>query len=369
MTKIFNRGIVFGEGFCNRTQETQQLLANVNNITHTLLISPRRYGKTSLALHAVEQAKLPYAHIDLFMKYDKEVIIEEFCQGVGCLLAKIISPGEKAIRIIESLFKNLKVALMLGDKGLEFSLTPVVTKKQDNIKLLLLGVNDLLIKHKKHAIIFIDEIQTITESGVSDEIEASLRFVAQKTQNISFIFSGSSRHLLGKIFEDRSRPFYKLCQRMDLQRIGDTHYKKFINKFARKKWQQNLKDEELREIFYLTKNHSYYLNILCEKLFTQAKIPDLEIINECWYLVCQEEQSAVAKDMEFLTPKQKHLLSEMAKAIDLKEPTGKAFIDKVNLTPRGVSQAIEILMKHDLIEKLPDGSYRIIDPVLEYWLQ
>lgn len=367
--KVFNRGIVAGEAFCNRKQETQQLLININNITHTLLISPRRYGKTSLALHAITQAKLSYAHIDLFMKYDKEVIYDEFCQGIGGLLTRIIKPGEKAIRIIESLFKNLKVTLMLGDAGLEFSLVPATAKKKENIKELLLGVDELLKKNKKQAVIFIDEIQTITESEISDEIEASLRFVAQKTQNISFIFSGSSRRLLGKIFEDRSRPFYKLCQRMALQRISIAHYKEFINKFAKKQWKLMLADEVLHEIFYYTECHPYYLNILCEKIFTYTEIPNIEKVNQCWQQVCNEEQSSVAKDIEFLTPKQKHLLSEIAKSPGLKEPTAKKFIDKVNLTARGVSSAFIILLKHDLIERLQNGDYRIIDPVLAYWLK
>lgn len=367
--KIFNRGIVTGEGFCNRKQETQQLLTNIDNITHTLIISPRRYGKTSLALHAIERSKLPYAHIDLFMKYDKEVIFDEFCQGVCKLLTHIVRPGEKAIRIIESLFKHLKVTLMLGKAGLEFSLAPVATKKRENIKSLLSGIDELLAKNKKRAVIFVDEIQTITESEITDEIEASLRFVAQKTQNISFIFSGSSRHLLSKIFEDRSRPFYKLCQLMELRRISEIHYKEFINKFAKKQWKITLADDALDEIFNHTECHPYYLNILCEKLFSQTGIPNVEMVNEYWYDVCNEEQSSVAKDIEFLTPKQKHLLSEIAKSPGLKEPTAKKFINKVNLTPRGVSQAIIILLKHDLIEKLQNGSYHIIDPVLAHWLR
>jgi len=51
------------------------------------------------------------------------------------------------------------------------------------------------------------------------------------------------------------------------------------------------------------------------------------------------------------------------------DPFALCFLNKVNLTPRGVSQAIIILLKHDLIEKLQNGSYHIIDPVLAHWLR
>lgn len=92
-------------------------------------------------------------------------------------------------------------------------------------------------------------------------------------------------------------------------------------------------------------------------------------MDECWQKVCKEEQGTVAKDVEFLTPKQKHLLAEIAKYPNLKMPTAQDFVNRVDLTPRGISQALAILLKHGIVEKLEDGEIRIIDPVLEYWSQ
>ena len=48
--KLFSRGIASGKAFCNRIIEVEQLTKNIQCLTHTLLISPRRYGKTSLVL-------------------------------------------------------------------------------------------------------------------------------------------------------------------------------------------------------------------------------------------------------------------------------------------------------------------------------
>ena len=217
-------------------------------------------------------------------------------------------------------------------------------------------------------IIFIDEIQSIVESPFCDEVEASIRFVAQKTENISFIFSGSNRHLLGKIFDDRSRPFYKLCHRMPIHRISADHYRDFINKFAKKTWGRALADETFEKIFSYTHLHPYYINILCSYLFDLENPPTPFDVEANWKKLCIEEQGSVARDTEFLTSKQKQLLSEIARHPGLTEPTSKSFVDKVSLTPKGIMGALELLLRHDLIEKSDSGEIRIIDPVLEFWM-
>lgn len=365
--RVFNRGIASGEAFCNRTEELDRLIKNIHKITHTLLISPRRYGKTSLALRAIERSGLPHAYIDLFMKNDATSVTNEFFLGASGLMSKIIKPTALAVRKLESLLKNLTVSIKLGKLGFDFMLTPRTNDNKKNLKSLLIGLDEVLEKNKKHAIIFVDEIQAITGTEICDEVESSLRFVAQKTKNISFIFSGSSRHLLGKIFDDRSRPLYKLCHSIPVHRISTDHYENFINKLARIQWKHNFSTDTLDEIFSCTKLHPYYINILCSYLFELENLPTENDVILYWEKICREEQSTIARDVEFLTAKQKQLLCEIAKYHDLKKPTAIDFSKNVNLTAKGISDAIETLLKHDLIEKLETGEIRLIDPVLEYW--
>jgi AAA+ ATPase superfamily predicted ATPase len=364
---LFHRGIASGDGFCNRTEETSRLLKNTKEVTHTLLTSPRRYGKTSLALHAIELSKLPYAHIDLFMKYNTEDILDEFYQNIGKLISKILPITAKTIHMIQSFFKNITLSLTVKKIGFEVTITHKSTETKKNLKNFLIDFEAFLTKQEKSAIIFIDEMQAITESPFCEELEAILRFVAQKTKNIIFIFSGSNRHMLSKIFDDRSRPLYKLCHRMIIQRISKEHYIKFINAWALKQWKKPIEAETFYAIFYYTQCHPYYLNILCRYLFEKIQVPAKEDVENQWKIVCREEQSSLGKDIELLTSKQKHLLNEIAKHPNLKEPTAKDFLKKVELTPKGILGAIQILLKHDLIEKRESGEYCVIDPVLAYW--
>ena len=82
LPQTFHRGIAAAEGFCNRKEEIARLTQNILQTTQTLLISPRRYGKTSLALRVIESTKLPYAYIDLFMKTNAESVTCEFYDRV-----------------------------------------------------------------------------------------------------------------------------------------------------------------------------------------------------------------------------------------------------------------------------------------------
>jgi len=65
--------------------------------------------------------------------------------------------------------------------------------------------------------------------------------------------------------------------------------------------------------------------------------------------------------------KQKHLLGEITKYPNLTMPTSQDFIRHVNLMPRGTAQAVAMLTKHSIVEKLENGAISIIDPVLERW--
>lgn len=369
MITVFHRGVALGDAFCNRTEELARLADNIQRALPTVLISPRRYGKTSLALQAIAFSKLPYAHIDLFLKQDAESVMTEFLNGISSLISKIMKPTERAIRNLESLLKNLSVSIRMGQFGFEFTLSPRTMDSQKNLKSLLIGVDELLVKNKKRAVIFIDEIQAISGSPMCDEVESSLRFIAQQTKNIGFIFSGSSRHLLSQMFDDRSRPLYKLCHKIMLRRISAEHYKNFINKFSKMVWKKPLSDEVFQEIVSCAKLHPYYMNILCGYLFESKTIPTAQEITYCWEKICREEQGSIARDIEFLTSKQKQLLSEIAKMPGLTAPAGKEFSHKVNLSTKGILGAIQILLRHDLIEKLETHEIRVVDPVLEYWVR
>ena len=65
MINHFPQGIAMGDTFLGREKELRALNYNIQKGHHTLLIAPRRFGKTSLALNVLEKLKLPYFEMNL----------------------------------------------------------------------------------------------------------------------------------------------------------------------------------------------------------------------------------------------------------------------------------------------------------------
>src|SRR3990167_611944 len=87
---------------------------------------------------------------------------------------------------------------------------------------------------------------------------------------------------LSKIFDDKNQPLYMLCKKIILNRIEEGHFKKHIQKAAKKQWNSDLSDEMVSAILTLTELHPYYVNLLCDKLWESSKKPAISDIERCW---------------------------------------------------------------------------------------
>ena len=224
-------------------------------------------------------------------------------------------------------------------------------------------------KKSQKAILFIDEIQEISEIASGAGIEGAIRHIAEKTEYLSFVFSGSNRHLLSKMFFDKSKPLYKLCDRIILGRISIEDYKFHINQLANEKWGEVLSDETLNEIFSLTELHPYRINNLCNRLWTlnDNHTPDKNEVSECWSELAKEEKSEILMELSSLSLGQKKVLTSIASGQN-SGLTGKKSLKSLDLTSSSVIEAISVLEQKDYLEKADNNNYRIIDPLLRFIL-
>lgn len=368
MSKLFPAGLAEAESFCNRQIEKSKLLYNVDNVIHSLVISPRRYGKTSLVLEVLRSKNIPYAYIQFFNAFRDELVMKRFVDGFGSLLSKLTPMSKRALQSIGKLVKHGRVVVKTQGMEVDLGLEPIANDPLRTIEGLLIDIEEILKNKKKKAVIFLDEFQDIVNSDISNELQSVLRDFIQKTSHITFFISGSHRHMLLKLFDDRNKPFYKLFDRLALQRISSEHYVPFLQKFAHRKWKKSLSEEALRTIFHLTELHAYYLNRLCQKLWSLPKVPEFTDIQECWKMLAEEEFSTIALELSGLTKNQRLVLQTMSKYDVLTAPTGVAFLRDVGLAHRSVIVSIESLEHSDFIEVVNKG-YRIIDPMIRYILR
>ncbi|MGD9108482.1 MAG: ATP-binding protein [Gammaproteobacteria bacterium] len=365
-SEFFPRGVALGNNFCNRVHEQARLTNNIKSVVATLVTSPRRYGKTSLVLNVLRKHQIIFAYIDLYAEMDEQGVSSAILNGIGNVLYKLESMPKKAFKFVADFFANLSISFRF--KGAEIKVEFLGARKSSG-KLILTTLRNLdaiLQKKKKKVVLFIDEFQRIGEISDSITIEGALRNIAQQTKNICFIFSGSNRHMLNLIFDDRKRPFYNLCDKIILDRIDKKDYIPFIQKKAEKRWGKRLTAEAMDEIFELVIQHPYYLNVLCHRLWYENKPPTASKIIAEWGKYAQEEKSRVMADLDQLSRNQAKVVIAISKYGREHLPTSKEFLHLTKMSSSSVIQALEKLKIMDYLYVNAEGKYQVLDPLIEY---
>jgi AAA+ ATPase superfamily predicted ATPase len=364
MQDSFPLGLATGEAFCNREVERQHLLSNIQQGKPTLIVSPRRYGKTSLVLQAIRESKLPYAHMDFFAEITQEEIIKNILKGIGSAIGKVASTPQRAMNAVKEFFSGaqVKFSIDIPTIAIEFDTEPQNSK--EHLKTILERFEVLASRKKKKVILFFDEFQRLGQVVKDYSIEAILRHAAQQSKNIIFIFSGSNRHLLGQMFDDRTRPFYKLCDRIYLERIHAKHYYSYMHHAFKIKWKPKLAPALMDLILNLTERHPYYVNLLCSRLWLMSKLPTEQDVQRCWIQLAIEEKSQIASELDLLSDNQRALLITLAKTGKNKALQSKEFLTRSGLSASSTAQSLAVLEERDYVHKDALGYYALIDPLL-----
>lgn len=360
----FPLSIASGEAFCNRVDETRRLVHCIEHRRPVLLISPRRYGKTSLALHAIHKSKLPYAHIDFFSAVDELDIQRAILNGVSKLISSMESIPKKAIALATDIFEGSRVRAVISKLGFSLEIDSKIEKPSQHILDVLERLESLAVKTNKKLVLFFDEFQCMGELAPDQAMEGVLRQVAQLTQSISFVFSGSNRHLLNQLFEDRKRPFYKLCERITLDRIHEKDYEPHIESSAKITWGDRLDNDALTRLFSITERHPYYLNLLCSRLMHESEKPTLKTIESLWFKYVNEERSHVGSEVDLLSKNQKKLLTILSRVDGTSSPLGREFLHLSKMSKTSIDQSLTFLERHDYVIK-KDGVVMVLDPLIK----
>src|SRR3990167_9611138 len=367
MRRYFPQGLARDNVFCNRNKERNALKTSIDEHEHIVLVAPRRYGKTSLITQVLKEIDTPSVSIDFFFVLAQAEVRKAITEGVSkiinALLPKTKPLAHKLIDSIATL--NPKIIFNILGQKLEIS-TRQTTEK--SISELLLTLDQFAEKTKKSCVIVFDEFQQIGELKENHAVEAAIRHAVERSRFVSYIFCGSKRHLLSEMFSNKSRPLYHLCDLMTIDRIHDDSYQLFLNKMAQNKWMQSLQDDVVQEIIHLSESHPYYVNALCRRLWRHDTPPSLSDIRNTWHdYVCQQ-QDWVSNDLVQLTLNRRKVLTALAV-----EPThlfqGQAFSTNTGLTPSSINKCIADLRKLDLIYQDRSGYYRVLDPVISYFIR
>ncbi len=378
MKDLFPTKLALGSQFCNRFTERALLNENIGRGRHTVLVAPRRYGKSSLVFKVVHELNMALASIDLFLAHDDSAVIKRLLTGISQAVSHLLPVEQKLLQTLQGFFVNFRVSLTAAGFSIDAQGAMSGFDPVEQIFNGLQGLAKLAEQQGKKVIIFIDEFQDIREANSSKSIQGAIRHVAQQTSHIVFIFSGSNRHLLLELFDDSSKPLYMLCDMMHLERMTSKDYSPHLQKLAKKNWQHPLPKNVFNKIMALTELHPYYVNLLCHEIWRLKNLPDLNDVTSCWERCYDTHEDRLVADLAKLTVKQQSVLKTLA-LHPATEPTGHGFVSTANVSVSTINQAINVLRHKDMIhkiKKLDDAvpqlalkQLRVLDPLLAYALR
>ena len=123
--------VVTGENFTNRVDEIERLRTELCGGHNVFLISPRRYGKTSLIINTLEQIKnrgLFVFYMDLYKVASFRELVEAYAKGI---VRSSRTKVEKISDFVKELFPRIRPKIILGDDGMPSIEVDIKLKDKD----------------------------------------------------------------------------------------------------------------------------------------------------------------------------------------------------------------------------------------------
>lgn len=362
--------IVSEKDFTNRENETARLVQNFNSLTHSILISPRRWGKSSLVVKASKLAlkgnrNLRFCFIDL----NNVRTEEQFYEYLATEVLKVSSTKlESIVETTKNLLGQFIPTITLSptpESNLQLGLDWNAVKKQPGDILDL--AERIAISSKNNYIICIDEFQNISEFENPEAFQKTLRAHWQKHQNVSYCLYGSKRHMLMDVFTSASMPFYKFGDIIFLDKISTDNWVSFITGRFNDTGKGIGKDTATL-IANLAECHSYYVQQLSQQswLRTEADCSD-EIVREAFEDMVLQLSMLYQTITDGLNNTQINLLKAIINGVE--QLSAKATIQSYKLgTSANVLKAKNALIGKEIIDD-QNNSNAFLDPFYKYWLK
>lgn len=364
---VFGKAVE-GSYFTNITKDAEHLEANLTHGINTILISPRRWGKTSLVKKVMANIISPdikIIYIDVFSCKSEYDFYKIFASTIIQQTSSKIEEWMTTAR--EFLSRVITKVAFSPDSIQEYSLSFEFPAKDDAEDILQLPER---IAQKKgiHIVLCLDEFQQVAEFQDSMTFQKKLRSVWQHQQNVSYCLFGSKRHLMTELFSDSSNPFYKFGDMMFLKKIPTEEWIPFIcHKFQ--ETGKVITEKQAERICKVTENLSSYVQHLSWIVWYKAKpVVTNEMVDESIEELLEQNKVFFQREVEGLTELQLNLLKAIANGVDTGF-TKKEVIKKYRLESSANVQGIKkSLLKKDLIDI--DGSIITYnDPLFKLWIK
>ena len=365
---------VYGEvvpaaAFADRVVELDRLAADLAAGQKVFLISPRRYGKSSLVRHALAAAARRGAlTVDVTVSSFSSYVA--FLEGYARALAAAATKGSGVRTWLREMIRSARAEVLSSvDAGVSF---PGVRSERDASRLaqeVFALPGRLADTRGRPVVVALDEFQAIGGFN-GGSVEHALRAAVQRQRNVGYVFAGSEPSLMERMLGPR-RPFYKAGPVIRLERIPADQFAAFIDsRFER----SGIKPEPGlgAAIVELAGNLPYDVQRLAHETWDEVRAASrrratLDDLHRALRRLLAEQHTLFEASWQRLTLSQRSVL----RAVVLEE--GRELLSaEVRERHRlggasSVQYALVSLLRDDLISR-ESNRYVVVDSLLREWV-
>jgi hypothetical protein len=375
---------VYGEvvpaaAFVNRVHELERLIADLGAGQKVFLISPRRYGKSSLIRRALTTmhrrgALTVEVTVSAFSSY------VAFLEGYSRALLAAETRWDRARNWLTEAIRSARAEVRYlpdptlttpGSGSLSVSFPGVRSDRE--ISRLAEEVFALPAKlaatRQRKVVVALDEFQAIGGFN-GGSVEHAMRAAVQHQREVAYVFAGSEPTLMERMLTPK-RPFYKAGPVMRLERIPADEFAAFIDdRFAR----SGMKPEAGlgAAVVDLAGNLPYDVQRLAHETWDDVRAAGrrrvtLDDLHDALRRLLAEQETMFEAVWQRLTLSQRGVL----RAVVLQD--GREILSADTRTrhrlggPSTVQTALAALVRDDIVSR-DSGRYIVIDSLLREWV-
>ncbi|HEX9880143.1 MAG TPA: ATP-binding protein [Candidatus Binatia bacterium] len=364
--------IVTGNDFADRRREQAELAKELGDGQHLFLLSPRRFGKTSLIftlLGVLRSQGMLVAYLDAFRTASPVQFLELMAQTS---LRAVESRPERLLRLAMDLLGRLRPQVGSDSQGQPTLTLDVGTTARSILALqeeVLSLPQRLAEKRKKRLVLCFDEFQEI-QRFPGGALEKTMRSHFQQHSRVSYLFAGSKESALREMATRERSPFYKFGRMVSLGPIPQEEFLPFLE--ARfKRGRLSVPTEVLEAVLTAADDVPYNVQRLCHQLWADSagnvkRITEKDIGTALASIVAQDTAyfSAI---WDGLSLHQRQVLQAITRAGG-RNVFASEFLAAHRLGSHSSMQtSLRQLLKEQIVFKV-DREYRLADAFFREWV-
>lgn len=357
--------------FIGRKEEIRRLKMNFEEGINTILISPRRWGKTSLVrkvCEVVDRKKVIPVFVDIFKCKTEYEFYNALAEAV---LKQTASKAELWMDNARDFIARLSPKVSFSpEPNSEFALSLGISPKTHAPEEILSLAEEIAQKKQKRIVVCIDEFQQIGEMADSVSIQKRLRSVWQHQRLTSYCLFGSKKHTMMNVFQKRNMPLYQFGDFKFLDKIPTETWVEYIVQHFKDR-QRTISTEQAAKICQLVDNYSSYvqqLSWLVFSLIDEGQVVTEEHLKQGVKDLLNSQEQLFMQQIEPLTAYQMNFLRCILSGHhdDFGETAVREEFQLGSVS--NITRLKTALVDKDIVE-MSGKRYYITDPVFALWFR